>query len=193
VYRSRGALSERGWDQAQENPQPCEEQAEVVADCGKDSVGGITVSALEIAAAEMAVVLHVTDDGFDGRSTSQLALDGAEHAALLSGDEDAAWVCGVVAAVALVDIGALDLTAGKPFGVRDDGCQGVAVVGVSRESLGMQHELAARRTGIGADDGGLDAELVGRAGLALTDAFHLRGVEGIKLPATLALLLRADL
>jgi hypothetical protein len=36
------------------------------------------------------------------------------------------------------------------------------------------------------------SELVGRGGLAFTDAFDLRGVEGIKLPAALALLLRAD-
>jgi hypothetical protein len=33
----------------------------------------------------------------------------------------------------------------------------------------------------------LDAELVGRAGFAFADAFGLRGVEGIELPATLAL------
>jgi hypothetical protein len=38
-----------------------------------------------------------------------------------------------------------------------------------------------------------DAELVGRGGLALADAFDLRGVEGIELPSALALLLRSDL
>jgi hypothetical protein len=38
-----------------------------------------------------------------------------------------------------------------------------------------------------------DAELVGRGGLALSDAFDLRGVEGIELPSALALLLRSDL
>src|SRR6516162_8345950 len=32
-----------------------------------------------------------------------------------------------------------------------------------------------------------------RGGLAFADALHLRGMEGIKLPAALALLLRADL
>ena len=57
----------------------------------------------------------------------------------------------------------------------------------------MQYELAARRAGIGADDGFLNAELVGRACLALADAFHLRGMERIQLPTPLALLLRADL
>jgi hypothetical protein len=64
-----------------------------------------------------------------------------------------------MAAVALVDIGALDLTACELLGALDDGRQGMAVVGVSRERLGMQHELAAGRAGIGADDGCLNADL----------------------------------
>src|SRR3974390_1425296 len=98
-----------------------------------------------------------------------------------------------MAAVALVNIDAFDPTACELLGAPDDGCQSVAVVGVPRERLGMQHELAAGRAGIGADDGCLNAELVGRTGLALADAFDLRSMERIKLPATLALLLRADL
>src|SRR6201993_4986333 len=98
-----------------------------------------------------------------------------------------------MAAVALVNIGAFDLTARELLGALDDGCQGMSVVGVSRERLGMQYELAAGRAGIGADDGCLNAELVGSTGLALPDACHLRSLELIQLPATLALLLRADL
>ena len=39
----------------------------------------------------------------------------------------------------------------------------------------------------------LDAELIGRAGLALADTLDLGSVEGIQLPAALALLLGADL
>jgi hypothetical protein len=35
---------------------------------------------------------HVSDHGFDGGASTQLALDGAEHAVLLAGDEDAVWV-----------------------------------------------------------------------------------------------------
>ena len=34
------------------------------------AVGSIAVSALEVAAPKMTVVLHVTDDGFDGGSAS---------------------------------------------------------------------------------------------------------------------------
>jgi hypothetical protein len=52
----------------------------------------------------------------------------------------------------------------------------------------VQHELAAWRAGIGRDDRGFDAELVGRAGLALADAFDLRRMERIELPAALMLL-----
>src|ERR1700710_2057511 len=57
----------------------------------------------------------------------------------------------------------------------------------------MKHEQATGSPAIVGDDGGLDAELVRRAGLALADALHLGGMEGIQLPAALSLLLRADL
>lgn len=49
---------------------------------GEDDVGGVAVAALEIAASEMAVVLHVTDNGFDGGAASQFSLDGAEDTVL---------------------------------------------------------------------------------------------------------------
>jgi hypothetical protein len=75
----------------------------------------------------------------------------------------------------------------------DDVAQGVAIVGIARQRLGVQHELTARGAGVVGDDGDLDTELVGRAGLALADALGLGGMEGIELPAALALLLRADL
>src|ERR1017187_6679362 len=64
---------------------------------------------------------------------------------------------------------------------------------IARQRLGVQHELAARRAGIGGGDRDLDAELIGRAGVALADALDLGSMEGIQLPAALALLLRADL
>src|SRR5579859_4881686 len=57
----------------------------------------------------------------------------------------------------------------------------------------MQHELAAGGAGIGGDDRSLDAEFVGGAGLALAYTFDLGSMEGIQLPAALALLLRTDL
>ena len=92
-------------------PQPGEDASEVIADRGQDGVGGIAGTAFEVAAAEMTFGFHVADPGLDGGSTSQFAFDRAEDAALLSRDEDAAWILRIVAAVTLVDVGALDLAA----------------------------------------------------------------------------------
>src|SRR5487761_2131402 len=103
------------------------------------------------------------------------------------------WVRRVVAAVSLIDISALDLAPSEPLGVLDCGPQGVPVIRIAGQRLGVQHELAAGRAGVGGGDRDLDAELIGRAGFALADAFDIGGVEGIKLPATLTLLLRTDL
>src|SRR5437773_4398464 len=102
-------------------------------------------------------------------------------------------VWGVVAAVSLIDIGALDRAAGELLSGFDDGTQRVAIIRIAGQRPGVQHELATRCPGIGGDDGSLHTELIRRAGLALADALHLRSVEGIQLPAALALLLRADL
>src|SRR5215831_10954393 len=101
--------------------------------------------------------------------------------------------CGVVAAVSLIDIGALDVAAGEPLSGFDDGAQRMAVIRITGQCPGVQHELATRRPGIGGDDGSLHTELVRRVGLALTDALHLWSVERIQFPTALALLLRADL
>ena len=113
----------------------------------------------------MAVGLHVADHGLDRGATSQFAFDDVEHAALLSGDENAVWVCGVVAAVSLVDIGALDVAAGEPFDGVDDGAERVAVVRIARQRLGVQDELTARRAGIAGDDRSPNS--IGRAGLTV--------------------------
>src|SRR5437899_638241 len=100
---------------------------------------------------------------------------------------------GIVAPISLIDIGALDLTAGELLGIFDDGAQGVSIIEIARQRPGVQHEPAAGSAGVGGDDRDLDAELVRRRGLALADALGLRGMERIELVAALALLLRADL
>src|ERR1700676_4790048 len=141
----------------------------------------------------MAFGLQVSDDGLDGAAAAQLALDDAEDAALLAGDEDTTGFLRVVAAVSLVDIGPLDRTAGECLGAVNDVPQGVTVVRVIGHRPGVQHEQAPGSAAVVGDDGGLYAELVRRGGLAFADALHLRGMERIKLPAALALLLRAYL
>jgi hypothetical protein len=69
----------------------------------------------------------------------------------------------------------------------------VSIVWIARQRLGVQHELAAGRAGIGGDDGDFDTELAGRAGFALANALDLGSMEGINFAAALALLLGADL
>ena len=56
-----------------------------MADGSEDDVGGVALATLEVAAAEVPIVLHVANDGFDGRAAAQFALDDAEDAALLTG------------------------------------------------------------------------------------------------------------
>ena len=63
--------------------------------------------------------LEVTDDRLDRRSVSQFALDDAEYAALLAGDEDAAWITCIVYGVSHVDIAPFDLAGSKPEGGLD--------------------------------------------------------------------------
>jgi hypothetical protein len=102
----------------QKSPQPSEDTPEVVSDGGEDGIGSVSGTTFEIAAAEVTFSFEVADHGLDGRTSSQLAFDGAEDAALLSRDEDAAWIWRIVPAIALVDIAALDLAAGELLGNR---------------------------------------------------------------------------
>src|SRR5579871_5459453 len=69
----------------------------------------------------------------------------------------------------------------------------MAVVRIARQRGGVQHEHAAGGAGIGGGNRGFDTELIGRGSFALADALDLGSMEGIKLPTTLALLLRVDL
>ena len=75
-------------DQAQEKPQPVEEEAEVVSGGGEDGVDGVALLPSEIIAVHAVAVLDVTDDGLDGGATAHLTLDGRRHAALLARGED---------------------------------------------------------------------------------------------------------
>lgn len=64
--------------------QPEEDEVEVVGGGAAHGVGAVTMTALEVIAAQAPVVLHVSDYQLDGGTPLELALDGAEHAPLLS-------------------------------------------------------------------------------------------------------------
>ena len=60
----------------------------------------------------MAVGLEVTDNGLDSPAATEFPLDGAEDAALLARAEHAERLGRIVAALAFVDVDALDLSPG---------------------------------------------------------------------------------
>ena len=125
-----------------------------MAGAGEDGVDGITVDAEQEVSPQMAIGLHVADDGFDGCASAQLAADGGGDAAFLAGDEDpSALGFDAVAAIAAVDIGAGDGNAGDPLDLLDLAGQGVAVIGISRPALHAENELTAGCSGVGGGDG----------------------------------------
>ena len=135
----------------------------------------------------------MSDHGLDGGPAPQLLLDLAVDTAFLAGAIDAQGLWRVVADIALVDIGPFNLDAGERLGFGDDGPQGVAVRRASMEGLGVEHELAAGRDGVGRGDRDLAAKLIRLVGLVFGDALDLGRMQAVELPAPLALLLGADL
>src|SRR5215217_4578331 len=81
---ARHVLQQGEEEGAQKEPQPGEDQAQVVTNGAEDDVGGVAGAAFEIAAAEMAVCFHVPNDRLDRGAAPEFTFDAAEHAALLS-------------------------------------------------------------------------------------------------------------
>src|SRR3546814_17988056 len=69
-------LTECGQDIGAKKREPAEEQAEVVADGGEDGIDGIAGGMGEVIAIHPVVGFEMTDDGLDGGSSFELALDG---------------------------------------------------------------------------------------------------------------------
>ena len=141
----------------------------------------------------MAIRLYVADRRLDGGWAPKYLFDLAVDAALLAGEEDSERLRRVVAAVALVGVDAFDPVAGEGLGLRDDGAQGVAMVGFAGQGIGVEHELAALAAPVGGHDGDLDPELVRSVGFALADALGLWRVVGIEFLVTSVLALATDL
>ena len=114
-----------------------------VSGAAHDGVDLVAWAAFQEVAPEMAVGLAMTDDGLDGGSPPEFAFDLSVNAALLARFEDPARLRRVVTHITRIHIGALDLAAGERLGFLDDLPQGVAVIGVSGERLGVEDELAA--------------------------------------------------
>ena len=64
---------EREEDDAQNHPQPCENEAKVVTDGAEDDVGGMAGATFKIAAAEVTFCLHMSDHRLDGEAPLRIA------------------------------------------------------------------------------------------------------------------------
>jgi hypothetical protein len=100
-------------DRRKKHPEPGEDAPVRMA------FGGIAVAAFEMQRPRWPSAF-MWPHRLDGGAASQLALDDTKDAALLSRDEDATRMWRVMAAISLVDIGALDLAAGELLGVLGD-------------------------------------------------------------------------
>src|SRR5215831_6739111 len=70
--------------EAQNHPQPGEDEPKIAADGTQDDVGGVAGATSEIAAAEMTFCLHMPDHRLDCGAPSELAFDAAEDPAFLA-------------------------------------------------------------------------------------------------------------
>ena len=186
-----GLSSHRGeqgvQDSSQEQTEPSEDEAEVVADGGEHGVCVVAVAAFEEVPSQMSIRLHVADGCLDGGSSPELAIDLSVHIAALAGEEHPQRLWRIVASIAPVDMDALDLASGELPGLPDHLAQRMAVIRVAVDGAGVEHELPVLATPVGGRDRDLAAELPGLVRLALADALGLRRVPGMELPAALLL------
>lgn len=139
----------------------------------EDGVDGIAIGAFEMVPLEQAVRLGVADDRFDGVSPSQLAPASGRCDAAGMADVDFGLALMLVAPVAAIDVSAADRDTGNPLDLGDLAGERVPVVGIARQGVHAEDELAAPGSRVDHRDRGLDAKLVPRARLALGDALDL--------------------
>lgn len=106
-----------------------------MASGGQERVDLVAMLSEQIVPAKPAVVLGMADHGLDGGSSLELAFHSGGEAALASGEHDLGRPLVVVALIALVRVGALDLDAGHGLGLIDSGFEGVAIGRISLEGL----------------------------------------------------------
>jgi len=173
---SRDGLEEGSDDDTQELCEPSQQQTEVIAGGGENSVDAVAEASLEIISVHAVLGLDVADDRLDSRATLHLATDGSCDAADLTRDPDPEPMRVVVTAISFVDVDTASLHPGELLHVGDYGTERVPIEGIAMQGLGMEHELAALRRRHRGGDADLAAELVGRAGFTFADALNLRSM-----------------
>lgn len=177
-----GAGDDHGDEGTKKLPQPCGEEAEIVACGGEDGVDGVADRACQVVSLEQSVGLQVPDHRFDRAAPSQLSSDRRRGDAAGVGDEDVQPVAyELVASVSPIDVGAPDTTAGERLDLIDLRGQRVAVPRRAGDRLRPEHELAADGARVGHGNRALRPELVFDPSLALADALHLGSMECVEL------------
>ena len=165
-----------GKEASQKGPEVGEDLADVVAAAAENGEESITDRALEGAAGEAAVGLHVADLGLDGAATpeqpGQSRREPAPHAA-----DKHLRALDAMAAVSTIDHGEAGTGSGQGFDLLEGVGEGVTVIGVAGHGAHADDEAA----GQGGGDADLGAELVADPGFALGDAVHRRFVQGVEL------------
>ena len=135
--------------------------------------------------------LEMADDGLNGGTPFELALDLRRDAALLAGRVDLELVIGrgVMAAIAGIRDAAIEHVADERLHLWNDGGERVPVIRIAQQHCDVGDKLPAGGMLHGGRDAHLDAELVGPVRLAFADALDLWRVQGIDLAAVLAALL----
>ena len=172
--------------QAQEIPQVFEDEPQVEGGCGEERVDFVAGDAEEVVSAEPAIVFGVADHGFDGGSALEFAPHGGGEAAFAACDHDFGVAVIVVAAIAAINVSALDGRACYGLGLAKCGGKGAAIVRVALERLRGEEETLA----VGGGDADFRPEFVTFVRFALGDADHLGRVKRIELVLVRRLLLK---
>src|SRR5215831_7709449 len=132
----------------------------------------------------------MADDGLNGGTPFELALDLRREAALLAARVDLELVIGwgVVARIAGIGDTAIEDVADERLHLRNDHAQRVPVIGIAGQCCSMGDKLPANGM-LHRGDAHFDTEFVRPVRFALADALDLWRVQGIDLATALAALL----
>ena len=160
-----------------------QDHSDVVAAAAQDSMERVSESALQSAAGETTVSLHVSDRRLDRAAPTQGAPERRCHPALLSGDVDRRGL-DTVTAIAAIHEGPLRPGVGQDLHLLQRLAQRVPVIGVAGHRAHADDEALL----VGRRHRHLGPELVTHSRLSFRDAVHLRLVQRVELPLILGLL-----
>ena len=136
----------------------------------------------KVIAAHTVMFLEMADDGLNGSTPFELALDLRRETALLAGRVDLELVIGwgVVAAIAGIGDAAIEDVADERLHLRNDRGERVPVIRIAGQCCSMGDKLPAGGMLHRGGDAHFDTEFVRPVRFALANALDLWHVQGIK-------------